>query len=332
MNIQSSHVGGPAAASRRAVLAMTGAVAGMSAQGLAAQTAGQRQPLQAALLGTCDCHVHIFELDTHPFARNRSYTPGTASVAQLRDFMAATGTERVVLVQPSVYADDNACLVSALGQLGPGVARGIAVINPAAVTDADLRALHDAGVRGVRVNLEVRSEERRDAAAKAVRTAADKVAPLGWSVQVYADVEVIGGIADVLAALPVPVILDHFAGVKAERGSEQSGLTEVLQLMKAGRVYSKMSALYRASRAAPDYRDLKPIAQALAAANPDRIIWASDWPHTGSSSNRSADQLGTVEPFRQVDDVHDCDLLKSWLPEEVHQRLFAGNAARLYQF
>lgn len=322
-------MGAAAPASRRVVLAMTGAVAGGSMCSAAAQ---QRRSLQAAQRGVCDCHVHVFEPATYPYARNRSYTPGTASVPELRAFMAAVGTERVVLVQPSVYADDNACLVNAMQALGPDVARGIAVINPATVTDAELRALHDAGVRGVRVNLEVRSEERRDAAAKAIRMAADKVAPLGWSVQVYADVEVIGGIAEVLGSLPVPVILDHFAGVKAERGSGQAGLAEVLRLMEAGRVYTKMSALYRASRASPGYRDLKPTAQALAAANPERIIWASDWPHTGSSSARSPDQLGSIEPFRQIDDAHERELLKGWLPEEIHHRLFAANAARLYDF
>jgi predicted TIM-barrel fold metal-dependent hydrolase len=240
--------------------------------------------------------------------------------------------ERVVLVQPSVYADDNACLVNALKALGPDVARGIAVIDPATVTEAGLRVLHDAGVRGVRINLEVRSEERRDTAAKAIRAAADKVAPLGWSVQVYADVEVIGGIAEVLESLPVPVILDHFAGVKADRGSNQAGLADVLRLMETGHVYTKMSALYRASRAASGYVDLKPIAQAFAAANPDRVIWASDWPHTGSSSARAPDQLGAIEPFRQIDDVSDRDLLRSWLPEQTHMGLFAANAARLYQF
>jgi predicted TIM-barrel fold metal-dependent hydrolase len=158
----------------------------------------------------------VFAPDRRPYVADRNYTPGAASVGDLRAFLASLGIGRVVLVQPSVYGADNACLLDALDQLGPDVARGIAVIDPGQATDAELGRMHRAGVRGVRVNLEVRREERGATAAEAIRAAARRVAPLGWALQVYADLRVIGSVSRDLGDLPVPVILDHFAGARAE--------------------------------------------------------------------------------------------------------------------
>lgn len=336
MNPISGHAGparsGPFSnLSRRAVLAAAGAAAESMARDAKAEGA-DAQAGSVKPVAVCDCHVHVFDADRFPYARERSYTPGPATLDQLRVFMRLMGSTRVVLVQPSVYGSDNACLLNALRDLGPGVARGIAVIDPQTVTDNDLQAMHEAGVRGVRVNLEVKGEEREVAAAQAIQKAAQRISPLGWALQVYADAQVIGALEDLLKDIPSPLILDHYAGIKAGRGLEQPGMPQILRLMQSGRAYVKMSAPYRASAMASGHGDLAPFARAFAEANPQRILWASDWPHTGSASKRDAGTLDMIEPFRKVDDPRDQGLLREWLPEAALEPLFAGNAARLYRF
>ncbi|TDH59925.1 hydrolase [Dankookia rubra] len=287
----------------------------------------------AALSGTCDCHVHVFAPDPFPYAAGRNYTPGPASVGDLRTFLASLGMERVVLVQPSVYGADNACLLNALEQLGPRVARGIAVIDPQRTTDAELNRMHSAGVRGVRVNLEVRGEDSGRTAGEAVRAAAIRVASRGWALQVYADMRVIGAVSDQLAALQIPVILDHFAGAKAERGPDQPGMAQVLNLLQTGNAYVKLSAPYRASSDGPSYANLAPIAQAFFAANPERLIWASDWPHTGGARSRNPGSVEVVEPFQAVDDRGALDAIVGWASDDRARRaLLVDNPARLYGF
>ncbi len=285
------------------------------------------------LPGVCDCHVHVFAPDRFPYAAERNYTPGPASVEDLRAFLSSLGVERAVLVQPSVYGADNACLLDALEQLGPRIARGIAVIDPERATDAELDRLHRAGVRGVRVNLESRREESGSAAAEAIRAAAARVAPRGWALQVYADMRVLGAAAEQLAGAGVPVILDHFAGAKADRGPDQPGMAEVIGLLRTGKAYVKLSAPYRASGGGPPYADLAPIARAFFAANPERLLWASDWPHTGGARSRDPGRLDAVEPFQAVDDRRALEAIAGWAPDEGARRaLLVGNPARLYGF
>lgn len=331
MNLASDQPWQAFGVSRRAILAAAGAAAeSMACKADAEELAGRRHSERA--LAACDCHVHIFDADRFPYARERSYTPGPATPDQLRIFMRLMGTTRVVLVQPSVYGNDNACLLNALRDLGASTARGIAVIDPQTVTDAELQAMHAAGVRGVRVNLEVKGEERGAAAAQAIQKAAQRISPLGWALQVYADAQVIGALEDLLEDIRSPLILDHYAGIKAERGLEQPGMSQILRLMRSGRAYVKMSAPYRASVMASSYGNLAPFARAFAEANPERVLWASDWPHTGSASKRDAGALDVIEPFRKVDDLRDQGLLQSWLPEAALEPLFARNAERLYGF
>jgi predicted TIM-barrel fold metal-dependent hydrolase len=297
-------------------------------------SSSEADTLQSAPVpGTCDCHVHVFMPDRFPFASKRSYTPGVASVAELRAFNASHGIDRTVIVQPSVYGNDNACLIAALEELGAQSVRGIAVIDPKTVTDTELDRLHKAGVRGVRINLEVQGEESGTAAASAFRNATARIASRGWAIQVYADLKVIASIKEEISASQTPIILDHFAGARGERGLDQPGLPEVLDLVKSGHAYVKLSAPYRASKQAPAYDDLAPIAKMFIAANPERLIWGSDWPHTGSSANRDPNKLDVVEPFRKVDDQSDLARIIQWAPDEyVRRMMLVDNPARLYGF
>jgi len=279
---------------------------------------------------SCDCHVHVFEPARFPYAAERTYTPGPAALADLAAFEQRLGIERVVLVQPSGYGTDNRCLIDALGRLGP-LARGVAVVEPQRVTEAQIRALHSAGVRAIRLNLEVRGEHDAGHAKALIAAALDIVAGPKWAIQIHAGLGLIQGVADTIAQARAPFILDHFAGLKAESGLQQPGFETLLNLLRNGNVHVKLSAPYRASRQA-SYANLAPFARRLIETAPDRLVWASDWPHTGSSIQRNGD-LGTVEPFRQVDTGTVLDLLREWAPDDaIHRKILVETPTRLYDF
>jgi predicted TIM-barrel fold metal-dependent hydrolase len=279
--------------------------------------------------GACDCHTHVF-LDprAYPWSPARRYTPPPAPIEALAAWHDALGIARVVVVQPSVYAADNAATLQALRVLGPGRARGVAVLD-AAATDADLQAMHALGVRGVRVNLEIdRASDAAEATAQLRETAA-RVAPLGWHVQVYANLPLLAACQSVLRALPVPVVLDHYAGAHASGGPEQPGLHAVLALVAEGRAYVKLSAPYRLSAAA-GHADMAPIARAFIAAGPDRMLWGSDWPHPQPGSRPHPHDISP--PFA-VDSAQVLAALRAWTPEaRTFDRILVDNPARLYGF
>ncbi|GAA3098458.1 amidohydrolase family protein [Pseudonocardia yunnanensis] len=270
--------------------------------------------------GAFDCHTHVFgPFDRFPLAADRTYTPGPAGVTQLRTHLDALGFVHVVLVQPSPYGSDNSCLVDALSQLGPR-ARGVAVTDPGA-TDAELGALHRAGVRGVRVNLHSRGNG--PAISDLLPAAGERVAALGWHVQVFADAETLLEAAGTIAGMPVPVVIDHL-GLLPGPGR---ALDAMCELLEEAHVWIKMSAPERATDNA-DGPEAAAVARALLAAAPDRTVWASDWPHTDGRDRR--DPLA-VEPFREVDDRAALDRLWRWCAgEQAWQAVLADNPGRLY--
>lgn len=282
--------------------------------------------------GACDCHVHVFEPNRFPYTLPRSYTPGEANVASLLALEKSIGIDRVVLVQPSGYGTDNRCLLDALDRIGHQRARGIAVIDPAGRPRAELERWHAAGVRGVRLNVEVRGGGNIDTVADTLKRTAALIAPLGWSIQIYADVAMIGALAPDLKTLPCRVILDHFGGLKTKNGIDQPGVATLVGLLQSGNVYVKLSAPYRASNHGPDFDDVTPFAQALVQAAPRRLLWGTDWPHTGSSGQRNGD-LSVIEPFRREDDLRTLGLLAKWAPDAgVRRAILVDNPATLYGF
>lgn len=282
--------------------------------------------------GACDCHVHVFgPYDRFPLAPGRRYTPGPASVEDLLALHRALGLSRVVVVQASPQGADNACLVEALQRLpaGGSDARGVAVIDTA-TTQGELETLHRAGVRGVRVNLESQGVHDPAEARRQLADAAARVAPLGWHVQTYASLPVLALLEDAIRALPVPLVIDHFGGAAAARGADQPGFEVVRGLVRDGNAWVKISAAYRISDDA-DWVDAAPLARALVAANPDRVVWGTDWPHPGGGgAPRSPD---VVEPFFPIDDGRALNALRKWIGEPLQLRkVLVDNPARLYGF
>lgn len=283
--------------------------------------------------GTVDCHVHIFDPARFPYADDRTYTPGPATLTDLQAFLDKFGIERAVLVQPSVYGPDNRCLIDGLRKLGPKKARGIAVIDPEKVSDDELSALQRVGVVGVRVNFSSRGEARAAAAIAAISRTTARVVGFGLLIQIYADLALVASLEETIAAAPVPVVLDHFGGAKANEGLFQPGFDALCRLLASDKLWVKLSAPYRASKQLPDYPDLETIARALIRTNPDRLVWASDWPHTGGGAERREWKASEIEPFRIFDHARALAHLFAWADDaETYKKILVDNAARLFRF
>ena len=281
----------------------------------------------------CDCHVHVFgPFDRFPLDPKRAYTPGPASVEELSALLKRLGLRRVVVVQASPQGDDNACLIDALQRInasGELQARGVAVISEQ-TSDAQLRAMHEAGVRGVRVNLESAGEHDPEVGRALMSWAADRVAPLQWHVQTYTTLQVIASMADTLMDLPVPVVIDHFGRATAAKCVQQPGFDKLLALVASGRAYVKLSAAQRISDL-PDHPDAQVIAQALVAANPQRMLWGTDWPHPGAWPGRPRSP-DVIEPFHPIDDQRALQRISEWVSAEHWLALLETNPTRLYDF
>ena len=290
----------------------------------------QTSPRTVAPPGSCDCHTHVFgPAATYPFSPNRTYTPGDAAVGDLRALHAMLGLERVVIVHPSPYGTDNSCSVDAIQTLGDR-ARGVAVLDEATPFES-LRALHDGGMRGARVNLETYGTVDPAEAWRKLQATAELVAPLGWHVQIYAGIAVIEAIGDRLLDLPTPLVIDHFGRLSAARGVGQPGLDRLKRLLESGRVYLKLSGAHRISDV-PGYADVAPLARALIAANPDRLVWGTDWPHPGARTG-GVRTLDMIEPFHPQDDGAALDRLGNWAgDDETLRRILVDNPVRLYDF
>ena len=282
--------------------------------------------------GACDCHTHVFlEASGFPMAPSRRYTPPPASIEALSALHDGLGIERVVVVQASVYGTDNAAVLEALRVLGPARARGVVGLDADMkdVTDAALDALTWAGVRGVRVNLEIDREGDVSKASAQLRRTAERIAPWGWHVQVYASLPLLAGCSAVIAELLVPVVLDHYAGARASFGIGQPGLDAVLELVESGKAYVKLSAPYRQSDET-DYGDLAPLARRFIRCNPDRMLWGSDWPHPQPGVRTSA--LDVHPPF-DVDNRQVLEQLREWSAnDEIFRKILVRNPDRLYGF
>jgi predicted TIM-barrel fold metal-dependent hydrolase len=280
--------------------------------------------------GACDCHTHIFgDPARYPFAPDRTYTPETASIAEIRALHRALRTTRVVIVQPSVYGTDNACTLDALAQLGSS-ARGVAVIDDS-TPDAALDAMERAGVRGIRLNLETAGVTDPAVARRRFQHAAERMRGRGWHIQIYTRLSVVDAIGDLVAAASIPVVFDHFGGAQGSLGTEQAGFATLVTLVRSGHAYVKISAPYLSSTRAPDYLDVAPLAKVLLTANPERLVWATNWPHPGARGPGRS--ITDITPLRAIDDGRVFNLLPTWVPDAAQRKtILVDNPARLYGF
>ncbi len=265
--------------------------------------------------GSTDCHFHIFgPYDRFPLDPGRRYDAAAASIADYRRVAEALGIERMVVVQPSIYGNDNRCTLDAVAQFGRSHACAVAVVDPG-IEVAALRDLQAQGVRGLRFNLVSGNGMPSDA----LESLAARIAPLGLHLQIFARGDELAAMAPRIAALPVDVVIDHMGGVRTADGIHAAPFQALLRLLGEKRVWVKLSG-YRISSAGLPYGDVAPFARALLAAAPERCLWGTDWPHPS---------LTTEVP----EDGQLFDLLGDWAPTAAQrQAVLVDNPARLYGF
>ncbi len=279
--------------------------------------------------GACDCHVHVIgPKSRYPLNARRSYTPADAPTPALLRMMDDLRIERAVIVQPSIYGTDNACTVDALDVLGDR-GRGVAVV-PETISGSELDALHARRIRGVRINIVSGGPVTQDAARERLRRTAALCARNGWHVQLYLAPDLLVAFADEFRRLPVPVVFDHFAMIRPERPDE-AALAAVSRLMGEGRAWTKISGNYRVSED-PFEPGLGRLARRLHDANPDNVVWGSDWPHTPEHRGEAISDDSEM-PFRTMDTARLLGEMAVWFPgDEDLRRILVTNPARLYDF
>ena len=273
--------------------------------------------------GGCDAHFHVFgPPERYPYGTDLRYTPPLAPLAVVLALAGKVGLSRFVFVQPSAYGRDNRCMLDAMRDVGAQKCRGIVDIDENA-PDAELERLHEAGVRGVRINLSpVKPFESGFAPKLLPRIArlAARCAEIGWQLDFLTPGWLTSELMPTLRKLKLDFTLAHFGMFQAKDGVDQPGFRQVLELLRAGdrRCWVKLTGAYRMSAAAA-FADVAPMARALIETAPDRLIWGSDYPHLSF-----ADKVGSVELW---------NLLGSWAPEEAtRQRILVENPQRLYRF
>lgn len=275
---------------------------------------------------SCDCHVHVIgPKGRFPLPANRRYTPSDATAAQLAAMLKRLGMTRVVIIQPSFYGTDNACTLDGIAQLGN--ARGVAVL-PAQVPAAELDTLHKQGIRGLRLNIATAGGAPVEEI-KAKLTAAAKLCERhGWHVQLFVSADVIAPLAPMLRALPIDSVIDHFGLIAP--GTTNGALRALQGLLESGKTWVKISGAYRIGDDPNDAR-VDPLARALCKANPERIVWGSDWPHTPPHTIQKP--LDQESPFQDIDTRGLLDLLPRWLEDDaLIARVLVSNPAKLYDF
>ena len=281
--------------------------------------------------GACDCHTHIHgDPEKFPFFAGRVYTPELASPEEMSALHKALRIERVVIVTPSVYGPDNSATLYGIMARG-ATARGVAVIDDKTL-DGDLDAMGQAGIRGIRLNLATGGVNDPAIGGPRFQAAVERVKNRNWHIQLFTSLSMISALKAQFAASPVPVVFDHFGGAQGELGVDQPGFSDLLELVKSGKAHVKISGAYRASKLAPDYPDAAPLARALIAANSDRIVWGTDWPHPNSVTppgNKPTD----LTPLFQIDDGRLLNQLPAWAPDAaIRKKILVDNPARLYGF
>jgi predicted TIM-barrel fold metal-dependent hydrolase len=281
--------------------------------------------------GAVDCHTHIHpDPAKFPFFPGRVYTPELASPEEMSALHKALHMQRVVIVTPSIYGPDNSPTLFGMKARGAD-ARGVAVIDDK-TSESDLDAMGKEGFRGIRLNLATGGVSDPNAGRQRFQAAVERMKARGWHIQLYTSLAMISAIKELVAAAPMPIVFDHFGGAQAVLGVEQPGFADLLELVKSGKAYVKISGAYRASKLGPDYPDAAPLAKALIAANADRIVWGTDWPHPDSVTPPGK-QITDVTPLFQIDDGRLLNQLPVWAPDAAtRKKILVDNPTRLYGF
>jgi 2-pyrone-4,6-dicarboxylate lactonase len=280
-----------------------------------------KRPRVTPPLGAWDSHFHIFgPSDKFPYVPGRGYTPPDAPVERLVGLLDHLGFACGLAVQGNAHGYDNRVLFDALARF-PQRLRGVAITDTR-VAPQELRDWHRLGMRGLRFHLLPRPFQYvRGVGFEVFEVFRRTMAELGWIMQIFCDHRMLVDTAPYLREVSreMPVIVDHLGMVPASAGVTDANFQALLKLVGDGHVHVKLSAVYRLSERFPDYADARPLHDALIGANPERLIWGTDWPHPSMAAK--------VMP----DDGHLLDLFHRWTPDEqTRRRILVDTPARLF--
>ena len=270
-------------------------------------------PKLAAPPNACDCHMHIYE-ERFPLVPQSQFKPPHAPVADYLEVRKALGLSRAVVVQPNGYGFDNTCTLDAMAAFGDW-ARGVAIV-PTNVSDDELERLTRAGVRGIRYHLLPGGSLGWDS----LEMMAARVVNFGWHVQLQLDGRDLPRYEEALARLPGQLVIDHNGKFLEPVAIDHPAFLALVRLLQGGNTWVKLSAPYETSKSGPPhYEDVGVLARALVNTNPERCVWATNWPHPGRNP--------------QPETAPMLDLLLEWADDEpTRRRILVDNPARLYGF
>jgi 2-pyrone-4,6-dicarboxylate lactonase len=279
-----------------------------------------RRPRTQLPRGSVDTHVHVFEAK-YPMSPQRGYNPPPSTLQDLRHLHATLGIDRVVFTQPSVYGVDNSAILDgmeALNRETPGRARAVVALDMG-FSERQLQDMDAIGVRGVRLNTD--NKGGMPIAFEELPELAARIRPFNWHIEFLFPGKDIIELMPVFTSLAVPMSIAHFAYQPASAGLAAPGFQALMELLKRGNTWVKISGANRVSRGdLPPYDDVKPMAHALIEAAPERIMWGTDWPH----------------PNKYVANPNDADLVDAfgdWVTDEAMRRkIMVDTPAAFYRF
>ena len=239
--------------------------------------------------GAVDAHCHVFgPMAQFPFSPKARYLPQDAGTEALLALRTRLGFARNVIVQASCHGTDNRATLHAIAASND-TCRGVAVVDPE-ISDAELDALHLGGIRGVRFNFLKRLVD--DAPKDKFIDVAHRVARLGWHVVVYFEADILAEMKPFLAAIPVPVVIDHMGRPDVRQGPDGADMRAFRALLDSrGDIWTKVTCPDRLDPAGPPYADFIAAVRPLVEAYPDRVLWGTDWPHPNMEETLPDDGL-----------------------------------------
>lgn len=272
-------------------------------------------PQLRAPAGATDCHTHVFL----PGFEAQEGGPPIAELATVENYRALQqwlGLERVVITQPNAYQTNNDALIEALGQFGPQVARGIAVVTPD-TPKHELERLHGKGVRGARIMQLPGGAVGIDQ----ILAVDDAIQDMGWHLMVQFNGRDLPDYLERLQKIKGRYIIDHIGKFIEPVAADDPRVDDILRLIDQGNAWFKICGAYETSlTGGPDYSDVAPIAKRVIQHAPERVIWGSNWPHVGVSREQ------------YPSDAEQLDILLDWADTQTQKRILVDNPSHLYGF
>jgi predicted TIM-barrel fold metal-dependent hydrolase len=267
----------------------------------------------------CDCHMHIYDNSLAGAADTAEAAELNYPVSKYRPIQRHVGTTRTVVVTPKVYGTDNGRTLNAISQLGAHVTRGVAVVHPG-VSDAELKSLHDGGIRGIRFSVGKPAIAATTTAM--IEPLANRVKDLGWHIELHMLAQQIVDNERLLRRISAPIVFDHMGRLPRTAGIKHAAFEIICQLLENGRTWIKLTgAVFPERPGQPgNYNALAEVASAYIGIAPERMVWGSDWPHL-------------LEIESMPDDRKLFELVASWTEDEaVRKRIWVDNPQALYDF